>query len=96
MKLVLSALSGEELDTLKEEMEQLKEAFSLAEFFEEEEEEKKGKSLGFWEEKLVLNEILRAEPASPESTSVGHDATVKLFFSWMLNPKAACGQEHDR
>lgn len=43
MKLVLNALSGEELDTLKEEMEQLKEAFSLPEFFEEEEEEKKGK-----------------------------------------------------
>lgn len=44
MKLVLSALSGEELDTVKEEMEQLNEAFSLAEFFEEEEEEKKGKN----------------------------------------------------
>ncbi|XP_061199947.1 protein FAM114A2 [Neopsephotus bourkii] len=42
VKSVLSALSGEELDTLKEEMEQLKEAFSLPEFFEEEEEEKKG------------------------------------------------------
>ncbi|KFV14974.1 Protein FAM114A2 [Tauraco erythrolophus] len=42
VKLVLNALSGEELDTLKEEMEQLKEAFSLPEFFEEEEEEKKG------------------------------------------------------
>ncbi|KAM8994176.1 protein FAM114A2 isoform 2-T2 [Ara ararauna] len=43
VKSVLSALSGEELDTLKEEMKQLKEAFSLPEFFEEEEEEKKGK-----------------------------------------------------
>ncbi|KAM8994177.1 protein FAM114A2 isoform 3-T3 [Ara ararauna] len=42
VKSVLSALSGEELDTLKEEMKQLKEAFSLPEFFEEEEEEKKG------------------------------------------------------
>ncbi|NXI56150.1 F1142 protein, partial [Chloroceryle aenea] len=42
VKLVLNALSGEELDTLKEEIEQLKEAFSLPEFFEEEEEEKKG------------------------------------------------------
>uniref|UniRef100_A0A8C3LTP3 Family with sequence similarity 114 member A2 n=1 Tax=Chrysolophus pictus TaxID=9089 RepID=A0A8C3LTP3_CHRPC len=42
VKLVLNALSGEELDTVKEEMEQLNEAFSLAEFFEEEEEEKKG------------------------------------------------------
>ncbi|NXV04697.1 F1142 protein, partial [Cettia cetti] len=42
VKAVLSALSGEELDTLKEEMDQLKEAFSLPEFFEEEEEEKKG------------------------------------------------------
>ncbi|NXD02412.1 F1142 protein, partial [Certhia familiaris] len=42
VKAVLNALSGEELDTLKEEMEQLKEAFSLPEFFEEEEEEKKG------------------------------------------------------
>ncbi|NXL85747.1 F1142 protein, partial [Alectura lathami] len=42
VKLVLNALSGEELDTVKEEMEQIKEAFSLAEFFEEEEEEKKG------------------------------------------------------
>lgn len=43
MKAVLNTLSGEKLDTLKEEMEQLKEAFSLPEFFEEEEEEKKGK-----------------------------------------------------
>lgn len=43
MKSVLNALHGEELDTLKEEMEQLKEAFSLPEFFEEEEEEKMGK-----------------------------------------------------
>ncbi|POI28847.1 hypothetical protein CIB84_007402 [Bambusicola thoracicus] len=42
VKMVLNALSGEELDTVKEEMEQLNEAFSLAEFFEEEEEEKKG------------------------------------------------------
>ncbi|NXK49367.1 F1142 protein, partial [Chauna torquata] len=42
VKLVLNALSGKELDTLKEEIEQLKEAFSLAEFFEEEDEEKKG------------------------------------------------------
>ncbi|NXY41715.1 F1142 protein, partial [Ceuthmochares aereus] len=42
VKLVLNTLSGEELDTLKEEMEQLKEAFSLPEFFEEEEEEKQG------------------------------------------------------
>ncbi|XP_035746822.1 protein FAM114A2 isoform X3 [Egretta garzetta] len=42
VKSVLNALSGEELDTMKEEMEQLKEAFSLPEFFEEEEEEKKG------------------------------------------------------
>lgn len=43
MKSVLNALSGEELDTLQEEMQQLKEAFSLPEFFEEEEEEEKGK-----------------------------------------------------
>ncbi|NWX95432.1 F1142 protein, partial [Nothoprocta ornata] len=42
VKLVLNALSGEELDMLKEEMEQLREAFSLAEFSEEEEEEKRG------------------------------------------------------
>ncbi|KGL79807.1 Protein FAM114A2 [Tinamus guttatus] len=42
VKLVLNALSGKELDTLKEEMEQLREAFSLAEFSEEEEEEKRG------------------------------------------------------
>ncbi|KFO69971.1 Protein FAM114A2 [Cuculus canorus] len=42
VKLVLNALSGEELDMLKEEMEQLQEAFSLPEFFEEEEEEKQG------------------------------------------------------
>ncbi|XP_040538633.1 protein FAM114A2 [Gallus gallus] len=40
VKLVLNALSGEELETVKEEMEQLNEAFSLAEFFEEEEEKK--------------------------------------------------------
>lgn len=42
MKSILNSLSGEELETLKVELEQLKEAFSLAEFCEEEEEEKKG------------------------------------------------------
>lgn len=42
MKSVISTLSGEELDALKAELEQLKEAFSLAEFCDDEEEEKKG------------------------------------------------------
>ncbi|KAM6150633.1 protein FAM114A2 [Erethizon dorsatum] len=42
VKSVLNSLSGEELETLKLELEQLKEAFSLAEFCDEEEEEKKG------------------------------------------------------
>ena len=42
VKSILNSLSGEELKTLKLELEQLKEAFSLAEFYEEEEEEKKG------------------------------------------------------
>lgn len=42
VKSVLNSLSGEELETLKLELEQLKEAFSLAEFCEEEEEEEKG------------------------------------------------------
>lgn len=42
MKSILNSLSGEELETLKLELEQLKEAFSLAEFCEEEEEEAKG------------------------------------------------------
>lgn len=42
VKSILNSLSGEELETLKLELEQLKEAFSLAEFCEEEEEEKKG------------------------------------------------------
>lgn len=42
VKSILSSLSGEELQTLKLELEQLKEAFSLAEFCDEEEEEKKG------------------------------------------------------
>ncbi|KAB0399938.1 hypothetical protein E2I00_018308 [Balaenoptera physalus] len=42
VKSILNSLSGEELETLKFELEQLKEAFSLAEFCEEEEEEEKG------------------------------------------------------
>lgn len=42
VKSILSSLSGEELETLKLELEQLKEAFSLAEFCDEEAEEKKG------------------------------------------------------
>lgn len=42
VKSVISALSGDKLDTLKAELEQLKEAFSLTEFCDEEEEEKKG------------------------------------------------------
>jgi hypothetical protein len=42
VKAILNSLSGEELETITLELEQLKEAFSLAEFCEEEEEEKKG------------------------------------------------------
>lgn len=42
MKSILSSLSGEELQTTRLELEQLKEAFSLAEFCEEEEEERQG------------------------------------------------------
>lgn len=42
VKSVINALSGEELDMLKVELEQLKEAFSLTEFYDDEEEEKKG------------------------------------------------------
>ncbi|EPQ10357.1 Protein FAM114A2 [Myotis brandtii] len=42
VKSILNSLSGEELETLKFELEQLKEAFSLPEFSEEEEEDKKG------------------------------------------------------
>lgn len=42
VKSILNSLSGEELETLKLELDQLKEAFSLEEFSEEEEEEKKG------------------------------------------------------
>ncbi|KAH0629867.1 hypothetical protein JD844_012308 [Phrynosoma platyrhinos] len=41
VKSVISSLSGEDLDTLKAELEQLKEAFSLAEFCDDEEEEKR-------------------------------------------------------
>ncbi|XP_044306910.1 protein FAM114A2 [Varanus komodoensis] len=41
VKSVISTLSGEELDTIKAELEQLKEAFSLAEFCDDEEEEKR-------------------------------------------------------
>ncbi|KAM6224667.1 protein FAM114A2 [Rhynchocyon petersi] len=42
VKSILNSLSGEELETLRLELEQLKEPFSLAEFCEEEEEDKKG------------------------------------------------------
>ncbi|XP_076993589.1 protein FAM114A2 isoform X2 [Tamandua tetradactyla] len=42
VKSVLNSLSGKELENLKLELEQLKEAFSLGEFCEEEEEERKG------------------------------------------------------
>ncbi|XP_019361644.1 PREDICTED: protein FAM114A2 [Gavialis gangeticus] len=42
VKSVLHALSGAESDALKMELEQLKEAFSLAEFYDDDEEEKKG------------------------------------------------------
>ncbi|KAG8509261.1 Protein FAM114A2 [Galemys pyrenaicus] len=42
VKSILNSLSGEELETLKLELEQLKEVFSLAEFCEDEDEERKG------------------------------------------------------
>lgn len=75
MKAVLNALSGEELDTLKEEMEQLKEAFSLPEFFEEEEEEKKGKRAPDSEKRCWSLEQNQPAPIS----SSGHEAKLKLF-----------------
>lgn len=42
VKSILSSLSGDELQTTRLELEQLKEAFSLAEFCEEEEEDRQG------------------------------------------------------
>ncbi|XP_060096252.1 protein FAM114A2 isoform X2 [Heteronotia binoei] len=42
VKSVIGTLSGAELDALKTELEQLKEAFSLAEFYDDEKEEKEG------------------------------------------------------
>lgn len=92
MKAVLNALSGEELNTLKEEMEQLKEAFSLPEFFEEEEEEKKGKRASGSEKRSWFS--VQNQPALISSN--GHDAKFRLFFSWMFNPKAISAQGHDR
>lgn len=92
VKAVLNALSGEELDTLKEEMEQLKEAFSLPEFFEEEEEEKKGKRAPGSEKRSWSS--VQSQPAL--ICSYGHGAKFKLFFSWMFNPKAISVQGHDR
>lgn len=77
MKAVLNALSGEKLDTLQEEMEQLKEAFSLPEFFEEEEEEKKGKRVPGSEKRSWSS--VQNQPALISSN--GHDAKFKLFFS---------------
>lgn len=42
VKLVIGTLSGVELEALKAELQQIKDAFSLAEFSDDEEEEKEG------------------------------------------------------
>uniref|UniRef100_A0A452T6X0 Family with sequence similarity 114 member A2 n=1 Tax=Ursus maritimus TaxID=29073 RepID=A0A452T6X0_URSMA len=61
VKSILNSLSGEELGTLKLELEQLKEAFSLAEFCEEEEEEKKGKKYCLRMDQYISGQAIRRE-----------------------------------
>lgn len=85
VKLVISALSGETLDTLKAELEQLKEAFSLTEFCDEEEEEKKEQE-DFTKEILDLFSQLHVS-TKPEKLTQARNSAHELAKSFQVPTK---------
>uniref|UniRef100_A0A8C0W6Y5 Protein FAM114A2 n=1 Tax=Castor canadensis TaxID=51338 RepID=A0A8C0W6Y5_CASCN len=86
VKAILNSLSGEELETITLELEQLKEAFSLAEFCEEEEEEKKGDE-DFTEEITELFTQLHIS-SKPEKLARARNATYEWTRACLAKPIA--------
>lgn len=94
VKSILNSLSGEELETLKLELEQLKEAFSLAEFCEEEEEENKGDE-DFTKELTELVSQLHVSSKSEKLASARNTAYewIKTFQVTPLEEKEECEKQ---
>ncbi|XP_069851015.1 protein FAM114A2-like [Dipodomys merriami] len=86
VKSVLNSLSGEELEVIIGELEQLKEEFSLAEFCEEEEEEKKGDE-DFSEEITELLSQLQIS-CKPDKLARARSATYEWIKRSLAKPTA--------
>ncbi|KAM5298743.1 protein FAM114A2 isoform 2-T2 [Ctenodactylus gundi] len=86
VKSILNSLSGEELDTLKLELEQLKEAFSLAEFCDDEDDEKKGDE-DFTKEITVLFSQLHVS-SKPEKLARARNAAYEWIRGIPTKPLA--------
>ncbi|XP_076398496.1 protein FAM114A2 isoform X4 [Peromyscus maniculatus bairdii] len=86
VKSILSSLSGEELQTTRLELEQLKEAFSLAEFCEEEEEERQGDE-DFTKEITELFAQLHVS-SRPEKLARARNTAYEWIRTSLANPVA--------
>ncbi|XP_006172300.2 protein FAM114A2 [Tupaia chinensis] len=91
VKSILNSLSGEELETLKLELEQLKEAFSLAEFCEEEDEERKGDE-DFTKEITELFSQLHIS-SKPEKLARARNTTYEWIRTSLTKPLAEKEEE---
>uniref|UniRef100_H0X2C5 Family with sequence similarity 114 member A2 n=2 Tax=Otolemur garnettii TaxID=30611 RepID=H0X2C5_OTOGA len=91
VKSVLNSLSGEELETLKLELQQLKETFSLAEFCDEEEEEKKGDE-DFTKEITELFSQLHVS-SKPEKLAKARNTAHEWIRKSLTKPLAEKGEE---
>ncbi|XP_037654929.1 protein FAM114A2 isoform X2 [Choloepus didactylus] len=91
VKSILNSLSGEELETIKLELEQLKEAFSLGEFCEEEEEERKGDE-DFTREITELFSQLHFS-SKPEKLTRARNTTYEWIRTSLTKPLAEEGGE---
>uniref|UniRef100_A0A8D2D3Q4 Family with sequence similarity 114 member A2 n=1 Tax=Sciurus vulgaris TaxID=55149 RepID=A0A8D2D3Q4_SCIVU len=91
VKSILNSLSGEDLEALKLELEQLKEAFSLAEFSEEDEEEKKGDE-DFTKEITELFSQLHVS-SKPEKLARARNTAYKWIMAFPTTPLAEKEEE---
>nr|XP_056716211.1 protein FAM114A2 isoform X2 [Euleptes europaea] len=83
VKSVIGTLSGTELDALKAELEQLKEAFSLAEFYDDEEEEKGDEDftqeiMGFFSQLHVSTKPDKLTQARNSACELAHSLSVQM------------------
>ncbi|XP_006863969.1 PREDICTED: protein FAM114A2-like [Chrysochloris asiatica] len=93
VKSILNSLSGEELEALKFELEQLKEAFSLAEFCEEEdEEEEKKENEDFTKEMMELFSQLQVS-SNPEKLTRARNTINEWITTSLTQPLAEKSEE---